>query len=50
MPGGSFFSYNNQPSPARVFIRIVNGDGLSRGWSEPKTFSINLATRFFPAF
>jgi hypothetical protein len=33
-----------------VQVRMVNGNGLSRGWSEPKTFSINLATRLFPAF
>jgi hypothetical protein len=33
-----------------VEVRMVNGNGLSRGWSEPRTFSINLATRTFPSF
>jgi hypothetical protein len=33
-----------------VEVRMVNGNGLSRGWSDPRTFSMNLATRFFPAF
>jgi hypothetical protein len=33
-----------------VEVRMVNGNGLSRGWSAPRTFSINFATRTFPPF
>ncbi len=31
-------------------VRMVNGNGLSRGWSAPRTFSLNALTQFFPAF
>jgi hypothetical protein len=31
-----------------VEVRTVNGNGLSQGWSEPRTFSLNLATQYFP--
>lgn len=33
-----------------VQVRMVNGNGLSRGWSEPRRFSINILTRNFPPF
>ncbi len=33
-----------------VEVRMVNGNGLSRGWSEPRRFSINFGTQFFPPF
>ena len=33
-----------------VEVRMVNGNGLSRGWSEARTFSLNFFTQFFPPF
>ena len=33
-----------------VEVRTLNGSGASRGWSAPRTFSMNPATQFFPAF